>query len=508
MEAAEALTRSILPEQVYPQDFIIFRITRYRPDTAPPGGEEVGGLVGAALVGDLATLIQRLSESLELPAGEGGRTPLRIEEVAERLEVSTKTVQRYRRRGLVCHYVVFPDGAKRLCCYADALEHFVRVHRDRVDRARGFSRLTGDDVSRLVEEAAAVHREQGLSLNGTAQLLARRYGRAAETIRALLVRHDRRARQPVFGEHGALSHRDLQVVWRAARRGVGTDVIARRFGKTRPTIHRALNQARRARLVELGLPAGDDVDIDALQHSAVRSALPVIEPVLDVLALLDTVHGAPDADPELESVLAAAYRALVGRSGAAIAALPDYPTSEGLDAIETDLRWATLVKRKLISYGLPPALRSAEQFLGRSIAEQPSDEMRSMLRRVIDVVARCADAVDPQRGQRYSHVCGYAMTRALAAGDPPPAGRAARRHEPGSVILERPFERITAWHAWLGARCDPRRVGRPARRELLEARYGLTGARPRTLTELADRFGGTPGGMARAIAGAERGGSN
>ena len=99
------------------------------------------------------------------------------------------------------------------------------------------------------------------------------------------------------------------------------------------------------------------------------------------------------------------------------------------------------------------------------------------------------------------------MSRALAAGDgPPPAGRAATKHRPGSVVLGRPFERICPWQTLLGLRPDLREqvAGLDAlRRQLVEDRYGLTGNRPRLLAELAADTGRTATAVARLLAGAE-----
>ncbi len=42
------------------------------------------------------------------------------------------------------------------------------------------------------------------------------------------------------------------------------------------------------------------------------------------------------------------------------------------------------------------------------------------------------------------------------------------------------------------------------KQDLLRARFGLSGDRPLTLAEIAGRFGGTAGSLAREIAAAER----
>lgn len=505
MRAAEKLAAEIDRGQVYPQDFIVFRITGYRPDRAEPDSV----LVGEALVGDLVTFIQRLSAGLDIEARGEERAAVRLEDVARRLNVSVKTLQRYRRRGLVCHYLVFPDGVKRLACFEDALTRFMSANHGRLDRAAAFSRLDVSTVREIVEEARRRHRAQGTSLNATARMLAGEHGRAHETLRAILRRHDRRADEPIFGEHGVLTRRDVRVIARAASRGVPAATLARRFGKSAPTIHRAINADRRLRLAALDL-RGVEMDADepaVLDDPAVNEGLVAPEPRLDALALLESApRRAPAAGPE--PVLVAAYNLLKRRARTGLDRLPQHPGAGPLDAIETDLRWATLVKRRLVGLALPAALVAIERFLGRPLARQTAEEIVELLRLAIDATSGSVETLNPGRGMRAAVLAARRTDRALAASGPPPStGRAGQRHTPGAVWLVGPFDRLCPWQAWLDLRGHMRsRIDRldAPQRCLVLARYGLDGRRPRTLAEIAHRSGGTPSTVARALAAAER----
>src|SRR5437868_12737498 len=109
MDAAERLIGDIDPTQNYPQDFIVFRVTGYRPDAH----DEPVTFVGEALLPDLVNLVQVLSENLELPERDERGTALAMDEIAKQLRVSEKTLQRYRKRGLVCHYVTMVGGNRQ-----------------------------------------------------------------------------------------------------------------------------------------------------------------------------------------------------------------------------------------------------------------------------------------------------------------------------------------------------------------------------------------------------------
>ncbi len=95
MEAAEQLVAQIDPQQVYPEEFIIFRITGYRPDLP----DEPVGLVGEALVADLVTLIQRLSQGLDLSPEHDDRTPVTLDDLARRLNISARRSSGIGSRG-------------------------------------------------------------------------------------------------------------------------------------------------------------------------------------------------------------------------------------------------------------------------------------------------------------------------------------------------------------------------------------------------------------------------
>ncbi|MEE8129245.1 MAG: hypothetical protein V3T48_03080, partial [Vicinamibacterales bacterium] len=290
MEAAERLATEIEATQLYPQDFVIFRITGYRSDRS----DAAPALVGEALVGDLATFIQHLSHSLDLESDGHRRSPVPLREAARRLNVSSKTLQRYRQRGLVCHYLVFPDGVKRLACFEDALQRFVEQHRERVDRAGAFTRVDHDVLESMINAARETRRGRGLSLGATARRLAERYGRSHETLRGILKQHDRQTSEPIFGDRSSIKAREARIICRAARMGMSPSTLARRLGRATPTVHRAINVGRRKQLNTLGfvwVPLDVLADPEAaatlLHEPAITTGLGALEARVDALQLVE-----------------------------------------------------------------------------------------------------------------------------------------------------------------------------------------------------------------------------
>ena len=122
---AEKLLSEIVPDRVYPYQFVCFRVTDFRsathPDLLIPGRD---------LQHDLAALIRRLERSLPpMPIELAAEPMLSLEEVSERLHVSTKTVTRWRLLGLQCRRVL-RDGKRQLGFPLSAVEEFARSHRE------------------------------------------------------------------------------------------------------------------------------------------------------------------------------------------------------------------------------------------------------------------------------------------------------------------------------------------------------------------------------------------
>jgi RNA polymerase primary sigma factor len=496
MDAAERLVEEVRPEVDYPEDYVIFRVTGYRSDRR----EEPLTFSGEALVADLVNFVQHLSQGSQLPPDYAGRRALALDALAGELRISPRTLGRYRKRGLICHYVVFADGTRRLACFEDSWQRFAASHQARVEAAATFSRLGEADRQSLIREAAQLRRREGVSLNGAARRLASDYRRAPETVRLLLRRYDRAATAPVFGEPGPLRDRDVRLVHRAWRRGVPAAEIARRFSKSRAAVHRAISRRRRDLLQALdlefvSLPTFDLEDAASVILSAPAAAgnLDDILPHDDAPRLIAAAHAASPPDQGGEEALVAAYNYLKSRARRAIDGLGEWPRSRVLDAIETDLRWAAALKCRLVSLGFPPVLRTIERNLHRPLLQQPAEDILELVPLGVAVVARTVETLDPGRGERLERRGGFAMDRALATLDVArPAGRAAARHDPGALRLRGLFDGLSPWQPWLALRSDlaahlAKLAGDMGR--VVALRYGDGGSPPLTQHAIAQRLG-------------------
>ena len=103
------MLHTVEPGKAYPLDFVIFRITGYRPKAV-----SVEQLAGAAVQHDLGLLIETISETLDVQTTSLAEPVLAIDDVTERFNVTSKTIQRWRRKGLPARRFIFPDGKRRV----------------------------------------------------------------------------------------------------------------------------------------------------------------------------------------------------------------------------------------------------------------------------------------------------------------------------------------------------------------------------------------------------------
>jgi len=129
---AEKLLSEIDPSKNYPYSLFANRLTDYRPTSYPD-------LVidGVALQHDLCLFMTELAQSIPAMPLEKMKEPvLTLDQMSKRLNVSTKTINRWRQRGLVGLPILTrptPAGIP-----SSLVEPFLAANQDRVDRADAF----------------------------------------------------------------------------------------------------------------------------------------------------------------------------------------------------------------------------------------------------------------------------------------------------------------------------------------------------------------------------------
>ncbi len=240
LERTRELAAEIDPKVTYPEDWVVFRITGYRPEIAEPAA-----FAGAALLADACGLVERISAAAKLRQEElDAAAYLEIDPLCVRWGVSRKTVERWRRMGLVALRVRGKQGKPRLLFPIESVERFERLEGARVGHAAGYSRIGPDLEERMLRRAAA-YAKLGCTLNQSAGRIARRYGRAVETVRQLLKRSDAGR---AFAGRGPASAHKRELIARGSWLAVEPAELARRLGRTVAAVRRVADDERTAAL--------------------------------------------------------------------------------------------------------------------------------------------------------------------------------------------------------------------------------------------------------------------
>jgi len=269
---AERLLSELDEGREYPFDFLFYRVTDVRSE------ERHHGLIkGTDAVHDLRLFVEDISDSTNIRIDEVGEPIHTVEELSKLFNVSTKTISRWRDRGLVSRRFV-SEGRKRVGFLHSSVERFVAKNRKRISRGERFSQMTDDERADMIE-AARKWASQGMSLSAVARRVGRDMGRSTEAVRYTLKNFDKQNQvMAVFpDQRPTLSTDDQRAIFQQHRRGVNLVTLAKRYGRTRGSIVRILNEQRAQKIFELPLDFmhNDDFTKAALVDE-ILGAMPVL----------------------------------------------------------------------------------------------------------------------------------------------------------------------------------------------------------------------------------------
>ena len=96
--------------------------------------------------------------------------------------VSSKTISRWRRQGLVSRKLIFDGGRKRVGFLRSSVDHFMKTHSNKVRRGEKFSQLPLSDKEEILDLARRLSQAGERPASVTRQV-AERMDRSIETIR-------------------------------------------------------------------------------------------------------------------------------------------------------------------------------------------------------------------------------------------------------------------------------------------------------------------------------------
>jgi hypothetical protein len=445
----EQLHDEIDPAATYPVDYFVYRITRFR--RADEGNSVL--LVGEAAMPDLRLMIDKLTRELTLRITDEPGT-LTVDDLALKMNVSTKTIARWRHAGLRWRWVVSRSGTRRVIAFTPrAVERFIAEQGDRVERASRFTQIPAADRHRLLERAAAVAASFGedTTLNRVASELALESGRALETMRQLLERHERErlsaGQPPLFTAASPLTPQQKRLIARAHRMGVGVQKMVERFRRSRATIYRVIHErraaaARRMRLEWTPNPNFTRDDADTVILRGEVEAYPANRPrgvptvaVDDLPEPLRPLYRQPPIPDDRQRSLFVRFNYLKFKAARIRDDLDRYePRAAELDAFDACIRDARAIRDLLVKANLPAVLSLAKrQMIGDR--DRSTHRLLQLLELGVPVLIESVEQYNPARPQPFDSFLSNRLMKHFVAVQAT-GGRAARRI-PADLLLKR-----------------------------------------------------------------------
>jgi len=501
---AERLACLTDPLKSYPYEFICYQITGYRPR-----GELGRSLRGKTVREDLVHLVEQVSASLRMRADEVGEPVLSIDEACTKFNVSEKTIQRWRRAGLVSRKFIGSDGRFRVGFLQSSLDRFAARNSERVQAGADFSRLTPEERREIVRRARRLSLFCHCCLFEVSKRIARKLGRAVETVRQTIKEYDREHPDAkLFPEAGEpLQDHDRRLIFQAYQRGVSVHALAKRFCRTRSSIYRIVTEERAKELLSepieyMASPEFEKADADQriLGDAVAEAAMGPREgrhpsPPKGLPIYLRTLYKTPLLTKDQEQALFRRYNYLKFRAAKIQARVKDSrtPKVEDIEEIEKFMDEANEVKNRIIQANLRLVVNIAKRHVGpqTNFFELISDGNMSLMRAV--------DKFDYMRGFKFSTYASWAIMKNFARSVPQEGVRRDRFMTGRDELLEMSRDlRFVGDEGYkepdISVRQNIERVLdqlEPREREIVVRRFGLGEMPAQTLEEVGRHFGVT-----------------
>lgn len=497
MDRAEQFLTEIDPSQSYRYQDVCERVTSFRP-VAYPQLEIEGG----DLAHDLQLFVEDLSTSANLPVETMPEPVLTVEDVSKKYNVSTKTVDRWRKRGLVSRRFRFGNRT-RVGFLTSSLTRFVNEHHDEIDRGSRFTQLSDTEREDIILHARKLARS-GTCLTEISKRLSKSFERSPETIRYTLKQYD--AEHPenaVFPDASEPLGADRKKeIYQRFKRGTAVDVLAGEYCRSKSSIQRIVSEVRAELIFEQPIDFMDSPEFHVPAAEVVILGPP---PVVDKKG--PKVKAPPGLPPYLASLYtvplltreeegyyfrkmnflkfqAHELREQIDRSR---------PRASELDRLESLLEQAGEVKNFLIRSNLRLVVSIAKRHMTptTSFFEMVSDGNMSLIRAI--------EKFDYMKGNKFSTYATWAIMKNYARSIPAHYTQMDRFRTGNEEVFE--FSREKRGSQFLDEQVNQGQhkilMGildqlDERERAIIVNRYGLdVGSDPLTLEEVGNRFGVT-----------------
>jgi len=497
IDRAEVLLNELEADREYPYTEICSRITTRKtemyPDLRIPGRD---------VIHDLRLFVEEMSDSADISAESYGDQVMTVEEISKHYNVSTKTVDRWRNRGLVSRRFKF-GKRKRIGFLRSSVENFVRTHVEDVRRGSSFSQLSADEREKIISSARRMA-QRGMCPAQIGKELSRQTGRSPETIRYTLKHFDEqhpdlaifpRASRPLTEEQRELLYADYQ-------RKVPIERLATRFGRTRASIYRILAEIRAEKLLASPIDFMDSPDFHKANAEAeILGEAPHVEgkqtkqrvpPGLP--PYLASLYNIPLLTREEEAYYFRKMNYLKFRASELLKGLdPRGGKPKLMDQIEEFINQSVDVKNLLIRCNLRLVVSIAKKHIKptTNFFEMVSDGNMSLLRAI--------EKFDYTKGNKFSTYASWAIMKNFARSLPAESTQQDRYRTGQELLFQTSFDqKSNQYEQELNHSRQQEAVTQilgqldDRERQIIEYRFGLDHSQePLTLEEVGSRFGVT-----------------
>jgi RNA polymerase primary sigma factor len=496
---AERLIAEVETAKHYPYPYVCYRITDFRPDS------HADVLIsGEDLKEDLLVFIEELAKSMPpMPIETVLEPVLTVEDMSKQLNVSTKTITRWRRRGLI-GLPILCKGRRQVGFLPSIVTPFLEAHQAQVDRGSRFSQLTESEKEEILRRAKRLARVPGGTLTEVSRRIARRLKRSAETIRYTIKKYDlEHPSDPLFPAVApTLDQEAKHAIYSSYRRGISVDTLAKQYGRNRTSVYRVINETRARRLLEQPL--------DYIHHASFDDP----EAEAEILAPMPgqaefeerrrTLRAPKDAPPELASLyelpllnkaqeqhLFRKMNFLKYQANRLRAKLdPARARRQQIKQIEDLQARASAVQNRLINCNMRLAVSVSKRYAGQTdnFFELLSDSNMSLIHAV--------EKFDFSRGFKFSTYATWSIVKNFARSIPT-ENRRRERYPTGheEVFAYAADRRADEHESTEQAEQNSYRVNRllsyldPREREIVQMRTGLANTQVLTLGEIGEQLG-------------------
>ncbi|MEE9294971.1 MAG: sigma-70 family RNA polymerase sigma factor [Phycisphaerae bacterium] len=393
LEGIDRLLDMVVPAKSYPYDLICFHIT----GTRTLKQNDRPAAAASQLLADLPAMAEQITRRAAIPVGDLKGKHKTLDALSSELEVSSKTIRRWRSRGLLGIRAMGDDGVSRLMFPAKAVERFCKQNRELVQRGASFTLLSEAEKTSMVEMARAMLSEKRCKLLVVARVVAAKSGRAVETVRYTLRQYD--AAHPdnaLFARNGepVVSQGHL-AIWRCNQKGESAEQIAEAFDTDAASIEAVLRELEARQLKSepwdyvdnelFHAPNARELILEVPRPAVGESVSRRVRAPRALPGYLRALYDIQLLDRRQEGDLSRRYNYLRFCVARAVEALDVYNvTREQLDQIKAWRDQGEQIKNEIIQANLRLVVSVAKRHVGRTgdIFEIISDGNMTLMRAV------------------------------------------------------------------------------------------------------------------------------